>query len=344
MKRSVVSFLVIAVLLLLISPCLAAFPKPDYYQYYSMRLGWFDNQQAWFVSTTANSINLSSSTFWSQLWNPYFAYPPVLSGRLSRALDTIPEVARPLYLVTNTNQGPVFDTRPSNSDYSGKWQVFVVTWKPGAQRTITNSQPASPINPNGLPPPSDANIVETGIVVDLPIVALGPLGGPWQPAPPGTYRIKQAIGYDPTSPSKTILLPQYYVFAVNPYTGRQLHAEVLITEADDQPTADLLGANYAPGLTNVPDVDTQALWVMNSPRPPSQLPILEEIPTITMPNTNQAYTPVMRLISLDRNIPASTVVNNPKLVKQLIGSGRLSVDTVHKVNAIANNIFDATSL
>lgn len=341
MKRTIVWIAIVAVVLLLTSPCMATFPKPDYYQYYSMRLGWYENQQAWFISTTTNKISFSGSTFLGQLWNPYFAYPPVLSGRLSYSLDAVPKVARPLYAVPDTKQPPVFDTRPSNPDYSGVWQVFLVIWKTNTQWTITNADPASPTNPTGLPSAAEANIVPTTDVVDLPIVAIGQLGGPWQPAPPGAYRIKQGFDYDATGPSKMILLPQYYVYAVDPYTGHQVHAEVLITEADDQATADLLGANYAPGLTSMPDVDTQALWVMNSPKPAYQLPIVEQAESLTALNTNQAYTPLMRLTYLDRNIPAYTVVNNPKLVKQLIGSGRLSIDAVVKINANVNNVFDA---
>lgn len=340
MRHLIIWISIVAVCMLITSPCMAIFPKPDYYQYYTMRLGWWNDQPAWFISTTTNNVSLSESGFWGQLWNPYFTYPPVLSGRLSKTLNTTPKVARPLYLVTNSNQGPVFDTRPQASDYSGVWQIFLVTWTTGNKRSITNTMPASNNNPYGLPSASEATIVETQIVVDLPVVAIGQLGGPWQPASTGNYRIPQAIDYDATSITKTILLPHYYLFATDPVTKEKINADVLITDVDNQSIANLLGANYAPGLSNMPDDDTQNLWVFNNPKPPSQLPVIEEPLSLTRINTNILYTPMMRLVYLNRNIPAYTVITNPMLLERLLGSGRLTEAAAYKINASVTNVFD----
>ncbi len=316
------------------SPSMAIFPKPDYYELYTLRQGYYDDQQAWFISTTTNSIGLASSTFWSQLWNPFFEYPPVLSGQLTSALDSTPKTARPVYLVTNFNQGPVFDTAPGMPDYSGLWQIYLVTWKTDAPRIIKNTQPFSELNPYALPCLTEAEIVETDIVVDLPLMAIGEIGGPWQSAPSGGYRIKQALDYDPASIQKWILLPHYYVFANDSITKQKLMVDVLITDSDNEDIANLLGANYAPRLSQMPDSDVRAFWAFNQPSPPGQQPVVQESPTGGRLNSNPDYSPVMDLTYLDRNIPGYVVVNNRFLVEKLIPGG-LTPTSTYRINTNA---------
>ncbi|MCE5315724.1 MAG: hypothetical protein ABFD49_07800 [Armatimonadota bacterium] len=335
MKKLVLLFLLISMISVAI-PCAATFPEPDYYELYTMRQGYNDGQEIWFISTTTSSIRYASSSFLGQLWNPYFDYPPVLSWQLDGALDS---VARPVYLVTNFSQGPVFDTVPGAEDYSALWQVFTVTWKDeDFKRGIKNTEPASDLNPYGLPPVDEADIVETGVVVDLPIVAVGPLGGSWQHVPSGGYRIAQAADYDPASIQKWILLPHYYVFSNNPNTKKQMEVDVLITDTDNEDIAKLLGANYAPGLSQMPDSNVRNFWAFNSPYPVSQLPVVEEVPTATSLNSNTNYSPVMDLVYLDRNIPGYVAINNKFLLEKLIVSGGLVPGDTYRINANAVNM------
>ena len=318
------SLLALAVVLLLAGPSWAVFPKPDYYEYYSLYQGWYNGGQAWFTSTTTNNIAFARSPNWGDFWSPWFPSCLDLSSKLSLALDTDPKVARPVYIVTNLQQGPVFSAAPGQSPpdmlYSALWQVFFVQWKQdafrqGLVRPITSVA--------DLPSPSLADILETGVVVDMPILALGPLGGPWTPTSPGVYRTKQVREYDPSAAPKWVMLPHFSVFADWPLTMKPCVAEVSITDVADEVAAALLGANLAPGLAAMPTDGRQSFWVMNNPKPPRQLPLVDAVPSFCATSFNGAYTPVLNLTPLNRNIPPYATVSTQRFLKLLLAGGGL---------------------
>lgn len=336
------SLLSIAISLLLVLCCasasLATFPKPDNIYQPTLRQGWFNNQLAWYVTSDTND------TYWART-DPDF---PILARKLSSAL--MPRfiggdiAARPMYVVQNPaqSQGPVFADAPGQTPldqlYSGLWQVFYVKWLPGAvKRPIISADPESLANPGGIPGPGEAVITPTNIVVARPIFAIGPLGGPWQETPPGGYRMPQiTVPGQPFYPYLHIVtMPLWRVFWVNfitksrvlPFPLAPLGTDVVgIPDVSDAELAALLGANLAPGLLNVPDSDTQPFWVMNDPKPPSQLPMTQNQPlTFDANELNTNYTPVVQFTVLQRNIAPATVVNNPTLMQLLIGNGGLVV-------------------
>jgi hypothetical protein len=219
----------------------------------------------------------------------------------------------------------VFSTAPGESDYSGLWQVICVTWSAGVTpRTVASTDPASPDNPLGMPDRSEASIIETGVVLDCPILALGLLGGQWYPGAPGVYRIPQGLEYGFGPVTRWISLPHFRVFAEDPTTKARLIADVLITDVADEDLADLIGANHAPGLDSMPVAGVQAFWVTNGPKPPTQAPVIQYDPTWSVPNLNPNYTPVMDYITLDRHIPVNTVVRTPSQLGMYLANGRLT--------------------
>lgn len=317
-------------MLLSSTACLAIFPTPDFkptgigFLDYTLRLGWFDNTQAWYLDldTSTNDINTARRGV------PFFWLSSKLSSALTPRFPLGDIAARPMYIVLNpaATQGPVFSTVPGQPLYSGLWQVFYITWKPGAiKRPITNSNPFP--DPQGLPSAAEADIVSTSIVVQHPIAAVGQLGGPWFPGPPGTYRLRQAVVLPDYTKTKTIFLPTFTVFCSNPVTKAVTREIVTIPDVSDQQLADLLGANLAPGLLNVPDSDTEAFWSINASPYLCQLPILEQCPSGAGDRqTNSAWTPIVRLTYLDRTgLPPSTVVNNKFVLSSLVLSGKLTL-------------------
>jgi len=315
---------VLALTALLSTDCCAAFPNPDYYEVYALQQGYYGGGAAWFTCTSTNNMQWLTTVRWTDFWSPWFPCKPDLAPRLSAALDTQPKVARPVYVVTNSNQPPVFDTRPGADDYSGLWQVYLVTWLPGSQRGFTDSSPVSGTNPCGLPDASEAEIAETCVVVDCPILALGRLGGPWRNAPTGGYRMAQGLDADVSSLPKWVLLPQYAMQVVNVATNLPMTADVAITEASDGGLARLLGANHAPRLGLMPADATQNLWLMNGPKPAGQLPMIEEAFCTDGRNSNMDYTPIADVVTLDRHIPAYVTVGSGRLFRQLLTNGLLT--------------------
>lgn len=318
-----------------ISASFAIFPKPDFppngfgLLSYDLQLGSVkdpisgNNTQAWYINQdiSTTSLQIACANF-SSAW---------LSNKLSSALE--PKLlggeiaARPMYIVLNPTktQGPVFSTTPGQSEYSGLWQVFYITWLPGSTpRAILNSDPEGPGNPFGLPTALDATIVAQDTVVQLPIAALGVLGGPWYPAPAGRYRMKQIKAYSDYAVTKKVYLPTFLVFCADCVTNKVEKFIVTIPDVSDTNLADLLGANLAPGLLNMPDSDTQAFYnILFSPQL-CQLPIIQECPRDCDDQAGCDFTPIVRLTELGRiGIPISTVINNDKFVQLLLGSGKL---------------------
>ncbi len=219
-----------------------------------------------------------------------------------------------MYWVLNYQQGPVFSSRPDLADYSGLWQVVYIRWKFGVMpRPIT-----SHLN---LPTAAEADFIPTAVVVNDPIMAIGPLGGPWTPAPTGTYRIRQALSYNLYA--KTIELPAWSAFGRDPVHRTVLQNQFLITDVSDPVLAELLLTNYAPGLNDVPDTDTQKIWIFDWTQdpapPPGQLPVLENIiRNINGLNVDKDYSPVMQLNLLRRVTLPPQVFSNPEYIQSLL--------------------------
>lgn len=302
--------------------------------------GWWENELAWYINLETNNIRTAQSLNLT------------LTPKLSSAAIS---GAAPIYIVTNFNQGPIFSARPGEDTYSGLWLANYITWAPGVQpRPITNANPAGPDNPNGIPVDGSVCIsffppcVPPGLgptVLDFPIVALGELDGPWRLSSEWNtvsfpYRLLQVVDYDPRC--KTITLPAWYVYCDDPFTRLVVYEKVIIPDASDPVLAALLKANLAPALLQVPPEDTQAFYWQLFPKPPAQFPVIEECPVFfdwrnpnfQLPSKPSIYSPVMRVILLQRNIPPSTVVNNDTFIFRLINSGGLIVtsDTL-RINA-----------
>ncbi len=291
------------------SPAVAVFPVPDGSMALRMYQGWYDGNPAWYLATDTNDIRWASTQGLT------------LARKLTSA--GVGTGAAWAYVVTNPalNQGPVFETMPGLAAYSGIWRVRAVTWNAGYARVPLTSATDILARQVG----GELTVADAFTRVDYPIVALGPLGGPWLAKPyPPFYRIPQGITHNPYA--KTITLPYWNVFCDDPTTRRVSVRRVIIPDAQDATLSALLGANLAPGLATFPFTDTQRFWDMIAPKPPSQLPVIEDCPSsLSWYNRNANYSPVMRYTTLNRNIPPYAVINNGTLLQVLIGNGGLVV-------------------
>ncbi len=304
MKRYGVYFVLIAVLLgvLVASPSLAVFPIPDTQVTLTMQQGWYDGIVAWFICTDTNDVDFAKT--------PPF---PTLTPNLRVKKYSL------MYIVTNpkNSQGPVFSTSPRDSDYSPICSVRFVTWLPGKTKvTLTSAAQILALQTSG-----DLQLVDPDVRLDCPILALGPLGGPWNTNPlPPYYRIPQGMAHDPRS--KTIVLPAWHVFCQDPVTRRIAVRTVIIPDVSTESMAENLGANLAETLAAVL---SQPFWRLSNPNPPSQLPVGNCPNGIGLRNTNFDYAQVRQFLVLRRDIPPWTVVNNPPLIRTLINSGGLTI-------------------
>lgn len=264
-------------------------------------MGWYQGKQAWFIFAGSNDINTNVKV-------GYYTLFPKLTSAIGHG-------ANPVYVVLNYPQGPVFSKMPGEAGYSGLWQVTYIRWQDGMlKRPIISDTPL---------PLAEVDLIPTDIVIDAPIFAIGPIGLPWKLAPPGGYRMKQAV-YEPrrVSPplNSKIDLPVWYAYGQDRITHRNYIATVIITDAADEALAALLGCNYAPGLAAVDPPNTQRFWVfdwtLQPPPPPSQYPILEFLPNyggnINDLNDNYEFSPIMDLQRLQRTgLPAYAIVRTP---------------------------------
>lgn len=316
MKRY--SLLVVCTLMLVLicaSASLAVFPKPDGQIKLQLQQGFVDDEIAWFICTDTSDIN----TAFAQNLN---LAPPLKS--------LIGNAANKLFIVCNApcTQGPVFCAAPGDNDYSGKWQEFIIKFKPGFERQVTNCDKADDDNPTGLPPKSEATITETNIVIDCPIVAIGQLGGPWRAMGGNvTYRIPEGITHDPLR--KTITLPTFNVFCSNPLTQQVMVDRVIIVDVGDKTLAFQLGANFAPRLKRADEENVEQFFVFTANKPclvpPFQFPIMEECPFPLGPrNSNFEYTPTVRVFTIDRSkVNPCTLFTQADVVEDLIDDGVL---------------------
>jgi hypothetical protein len=318
MKRHIwLLMLISALVLLCATSSLAQFPGQKYGSTYSvgngsawmqMYQGWYRGSLAWYICTDTNNISYAASH--------HITLAPKLTSFINHG-------AWVMYVVTNFSQGPVFAAAPSTGmPYSGIWRIYFITWLPTAIPRVITSDLALPLG-------SEATTTASDIVLDAPIVAEGPLGGPWKPAPPGCYRIAQAQDYNVFT--KKVKLPAWNVFVDDPITHAVSVQSCLITDTENTTLRTLLQCNLAPALVNAPDADTQRFWVRRwddpaSPPPPCQLPVIEDgpIPVLTpWRNWNYGYSPVMRFVVLTwATAPYSLKVNNDITLQMLWGPGK----------------------
>lgn len=309
--------------------CRAAYPVPDRIVAVTLLHGWFDDQAAWYVPTLSSDLKFAEVPQTSIPDTDTLTFAPEFAACIDAGL------ANDVYIVLNYVQGPVFSTAPTEPDiYTPIWQVNTVTWlDPNKARPITNDKPADELNPTGLPSPDEAVIVKTNVVLNASILALGPLNGAWLPAPQDTYRIPQGIACN--QQSKTLLIPAYNVFCQNPLTQRGIWLRtMLILDAADSNTAVMFGTNLSTRLSTVPPELMQRLYVMNEPKPMSQLPIVRECPIpnwLRMPNTNYRYTPLMLITAMDRLIPIYAIINNVQSLDWLLQAGLLTIADESKI-------------
>lgn len=285
-------------------------------------LGWFEGKQAWYIlKDGSNDIMINA-------WIGYKTLYPKLGSAIGNA-------AQPVYVVLNYQQGPVFSAMPGEADYSALWQIYYVTWKAGATKRPI-------ISDLDLPDAADADIVATDIVVDRPIIATGRLGGPWYPAAPGSYRLKQVIDYDVYD--KVVVMPFWFTYAQDRRSMSLATARTLIPDVADAELAALIGANYAPGLATMDPANTQKCWVQDwtvSPYPPpAQYPLLENLPEFDNDNTfelntNYEFSNIMDFTGFVRTgLPPYVVLKNPAYLQSQIGTGiQLLVPSV-RINAL----------
>lgn len=298
----------------------SAFPTPYGFSGVIVRMGWYNCTQAWYYCVATNNIRFAETRA--------LGGQSILAPKLSSAL--VPKIsggdiaAQPLYMVTNSQNPPIFSTTPRQPAYSALWQVFEITWKDHVTpRPICNAEPASLSNPQGLPDSAEADIVPTQVVMDCPILVLGPLTDPFV-SDGSNYKIPQAGNIDPKI--KAVFMPAWLIYRQDPLTKRVNTFLVQITDVGDQELASFLGANLASGLLNIPDSDTTDFFVMRGPKPPFQLPLVKDCPNnIGASNTNYNYSPVMRYVILKRNIIPPTLIKSLDTLDLLLMNGELQI-------------------
>lgn len=326
-----------------LNPLLYKFPSTNpmglvQYTPFQMFQGWENNQLTWYIATDSSDQQIACETalFSGGRAPDEFNFAPALSSLAGQVAT--------MYVIVNLNQGPVFTDVPGGLTYSGLWQVVFVTYNPGVDKHyVKNAAPFDPVlNPYGLPSNTDATFTTLNkaglpIVVKFPIVAVGPLGGPWAPSIPGEYRIPQGKVQPNYTYTKQIFLPYWQVYCKDPVTKRVCLRSVAIPDAFDPiglPVSDQLvpklGANSAPGLGLINQALTQPFYWQIGIQPLTQYPILHACTNENLPpcyNNNYDYIPVETVVVMQRNVPplpASTIINNEQLLLQFLGSGFLT--------------------
>lgn len=319
MKRCSLILIGLILLMSLAAPSFANYPKPDGQFTFTMQQGWYNGTLAWFICTDSNNI------WFAQTKGLTFA--PKLSSAIGSG-------AAAMFIVRNpaATQGPILTAVPGGPTYSGVWQVVWVDWVAGATKVpiISHAQVIA------LVLSGDVVATRTNIALDCPVMAVGPLGGPWYPAPVGSYRIAQGKVFGNYTYTKRISLPTYSVFCQNPITKKITTGKVIVTDAETQALADAVKGNYAPALALIPYSDTMRLWsILDSPQF-CQLPVEEACPTsFSWRNQNYVYSPIQRLSLLNRvSVAPSAVINNDPYVDTLLLGGALSInDDTYRFNA-----------
>lgn len=328
---------------------------------FQMRQGWEDGELVWYICTDASDQQIACQEEFLHI-----VQANQRQNAVSLCFNTINFAPRltalagqlaPVYIITGQPQ-PVFTAVPGDPSYSGLWQAVYVTFKPGAQRhCVNNAQPYDPINnPTGLPTMADATFSVTNragnpIILKCPIMAVGPLAGPWHPEPGNTsiYRIPQGRVCADYTYTKVVWLPFWNIYCQDPITKRVCVRQIVIPDACDPPGLPFedqlvpkLGANDAPGLCLLTDM--QKFYWQVGPQPVNQYPIVQACPSeSTCPclNFNYQYTPVQKVVVLQRNVPCclpqSAVITNEPALLRFLDSGCLT-----KIRG--NQVIDGTIL
>ncbi|MCE5322916.1 hypothetical protein LLG46_06335 [bacterium] len=312
MVRYSLLFVMVAVLIVMSTGAsLAVFPKPDGYMDVEMQRGWYNNQLAWFVPCETNSISFA----WS--------YDLDLSKKLSSLIGNANAY---MYIFTNSSQNPVFSAAPGGT-YSGIWQIVYVEWITTPWVVMNSDDYDENTNPHGMPLDGvQADLTPSDTVIDAPIVATGPLGGKWV-STGSKYRIKQAQVLPNYAYTKIIMLPYWYTYAQDDFTGYVSQVLVFITDAASSTVANLVGANVAPLLAAADVANTQNFWSVNPLKPPYQYPVISEAPVyddVNWFNTNDDYSPVNIYQAVVRGtLPYSATVTTDDYLVYLLGTGGL---------------------
>ncbi len=307
----------------------------DQFELFRMQQGYFQNDLVWFVTTDTDDLKTAFDSYKNaSIYYCGITYAPKL-------INAVGSVAT-MYIVLNNQQGPVFTDVPGGATYSGLWQVIFVQFKPGVSKhTIKNTDPYDPItNPTGLPSPADADYFTTAvngtpIILKAPIVAVGPLGGPWYPAPAGQYRIAQAKADYDYAYRKDIWLPYWRVYCTDQVSKRVMVRRVIIPDVLDPVTVPVeyqlaakIGANKAPGLALIPQTAESTFYFLTGIGPVNQYPVIDACPSDPYQacrNANTNYSPVMKEVALGRyNVPTSSVFNNVSVIQNMLSKPPLS--------------------
>ena len=308
MKYCRLLLLIAVIALLSATACLAVYPKPDGCASLPFYQGYVGDNLAWYIRTDTSSFRLAQSE--------EMTYSPKLVSAWG--------VAAPVYIVQNPaiTAKVIFSAQPGDPTYSGIWTVVYVKWTNLLARVVLKSQAqilAAQLAGDLTITPSDPRIV-----VDYPIVALGQLGAPPPQNGGDRYIIPQVIEIDPAR--KKITLPTFDVNCSDGVSKYHFIKKMIIPDVGDPALADLLGANLAPGLFAIDELNEQAFWVRRGPKPPSELPIVEFCPNqFGAFNREYAYSPVMRYVILHSNIPPATTVATKLFLQLLLGNGGLVV-------------------
>jgi len=322
MKRYSILLIALALVLITAGASFAVFPESDGSATFNLQQGWFGpGIPVWFICTDTSDVRFATTQHLT------------LAPKLSRGFYGAGVAAA--FIVTNPkeSQGPVFETIPGNNLYSGIWRIRLVTWIDLSARVplISIGQILA------LKTAGKLDYVESEIRVDYPIIAVGRLGCPFTTTPPLSYTLPQVKSIDFIR--KTVKLPTWKVYCADFFTLKAGVVQVIIPDAGDAALASTLGANLAPqllnwGLNPFQLAGTERFWVFRSPKPADQFPVIEDCPTsCSVANKNFDYSPVGRYTILHRNIAASTVVNNPTYLNQLLGTGLILVQQNQFINA-----------
>jgi len=302
-----------ALLLLSAGASHAVFPVPDGTGTFQLRQGWYGpGIPVWYIGTDASTIRFATTECLR------------LSPKLSRGFYGSGVAA--MFIVTNglATQGPVFETIPGQSLYSGIWRVRLVTWTDLSARVplISIGQILA------LKTAGKLDYAESDTRADYPILAVGVLGNPFDPPLPIlTYVTPQVKAIN--TKAKTVTLPVWNVYCADAITKRVMVTRVIIPDAGTKALAWDLGANLAPqlqlwALSPYQLAGTQRFWVFTGPQPLNQFPVIENCPPMFM-ISNSPYSPVGRYTVLQRNIMPWSVVDNPTTLDMYLDNGGLTL-------------------
>ncbi|MCL5104176.1 MAG: hypothetical protein M1133_08685 [Armatimonadetes bacterium] len=311
MKRYAMMLFALAVLLALSAGAShAVYPVPDGCQTFKLQQGWAGpGIPVWYIGTDTSDIRFATTQHLR------------LSPDLRRGFYGAGVAAMFIVCDPPASQGPIFETVPGKSLYSGIWRVREVKWIDLSARVplISIGQILA------LKAAGKLDYTETEIRVDFPIIAVGRLGFPADP--PFQYVVPQAKDID--IKKKTVVLPFWKVYCADSITKYISIERVIIPDAGTMQLAFDLGANYAPMLQKWGNsafqlAGTQRFAVFVGPQPVNQYPVIENCPP-DFPTSNSEYTPVGRLTIIQRNIAPWTVLKTPDVIKMYLHTGGLVV-------------------